>query len=63
VTGPAGNYAFDASAITPMRMSAVAQKPAAKIIQGDWNWETDRSVDVGHDAESHKSVLVSGFCA
>ena len=46
VTGSAGNYAYDAPGITPIKMSAVAQKPATKIIQGDWDWESNRSTSV-----------------
>jgi prepilin-type N-terminal cleavage/methylation domain-containing protein len=49
VTGSAGNYDYDSPAITPIRMSLVAQKPSTKIVQGDWDWETDRSASVTQD--------------
>jgi prepilin-type N-terminal cleavage/methylation domain-containing protein len=43
VTGVAGNYSWDTPANKGIKLSAIAVKPATKIIQGDWNWQYNRT--------------------
>jgi len=38
VTGYAGNYSFSSPPSTPIMSSAIAVKPATKVLQGDWDW-------------------------
>ena len=44
VTGAAGNYSFSQPASKSIKLAEIAVKPASKVIQGDWDWQTDRSM-------------------
>jgi prepilin-type N-terminal cleavage/methylation domain-containing protein len=44
VTGAAGRYDFSMPASPSIKMSVVATHPVTKIIQGDWNWQANRSM-------------------
>jgi hypothetical protein len=46
VTGSAGNYSFSSPPSESIKLSQIAVKPATKIIQGDWNWQYNRSTTV-----------------
>jgi prepilin-type N-terminal cleavage/methylation domain-containing protein len=43
VAGDAGHYSFSSPASASLKLSDIAIKPSTKIIQGDWNWQYNRS--------------------
>jgi len=43
VTGVAGGYGWDAQRTNGIKASVIAFRPVTKIIQGDWNWQYNRT--------------------
>jgi len=43
VTGVSGNYSWDPTRTNGIKQSMIAFRPVTKIIQGDWNWQYNRT--------------------
>jgi prepilin-type N-terminal cleavage/methylation domain-containing protein len=43
VTGSKGNYSWDEPRTQGIKLSEIAVRPVTKIIQGDWNWQYNRT--------------------